>query len=104
MMLDREWLASSPSGEDELSKLSSERKAEFVKAAHQQADAILVEGEAEAAEERQIWSKKWETVHGRAVRKVQRYPEWAAELPNSCRRHPGAGEIAGLYTFGGPGT
>jgi len=101
---DHEWLAGGGGGDTALAKLSAADKAHFTEAAHKKADAILEEGGVEALQERETWTQKFVTEHMTAVSKLRHNPVWTRKGQRPCRRHVGAGEISGLFTYGGPGT
>lgn len=101
--LQREWLASPPY-DTEYDGLTDHEKEDFFEAAVVKANDILEEGEQEALLERETWSQRFHTEHLVAVRSLRQQPDLATTWPHACRRHAGAGEIAGLYTYGGPGT
>jgi len=84
-------------------KLTDSDKVGLAADAREDADEVLAEGGEEALRERQAYEKSFATEHQTAIRELRQHPEMKdGQVP--CRRHAGAGEISGLYTFGSPGT
>jgi len=104
LSFDHQWVAGG--GRDDLpyQKLTANEKGKFKVMAKQASDEITAEGGAEALMERQEWRRKFSHEHQRAVKYLQEHPEVRAQEAPSRKRHAGAGEISGLYTFGAPGT
>lgn len=104
LTLDHEWLAGGDSSDAAFANLSVEEKATFVDAMHKKADEICEEDE-EAVQERNVWIKRFKSIHQKAVHYLKSHRGgFIPKDAHASRRHKGAGEIAGLYTFGAPGT
>jgi len=102
--LDHEWIAGGDPDDTEYLHLSDAEKPAFVKEAHKVSDEILTEGGNEAAQDRKAWVQLFQTEHQRAVRTLEKRPYMGRVGQKPCSRYEGAGSIAGLYTFGAPGT